>query len=96
MKLTKKEAKRLSILKWEFIVGNGGDYDSYIVLPVEVQPLIGECGYCEKYNPFQCIGCPLNLPDIGYCRSDEHPFNVWSNNSTPKTAQAVLDLIKKS
>lgn len=96
MILTKKEAKRLSILKWEFIVSNGGDYVFWDELPIEVQPLIAECGYCEKYHHVQCHRCPLNISDIGCCKINEHPFSIWLNDPTPDTAQAVLDLIKKS
>lgn len=95
MELTKKEAKRLSILKWEFIIENGGNYKLH-KLPKELENLQSECGYCEKYYEKNCAGCPINTPDIGKCWHSGHLFHVWYNNKTVENAQAVLDLIKKS
>ena len=106
MKLTKKEAKRLSILKWEFIVNNGGDFGEKSELPKELHKLHAQCGYCEKYtilSPhciYRCGKCPLILSagslDLYGCRQMNHPFDNWADNKTLVTAQAVLDLIRKS
>lgn len=101
MKLTKKEAKRLSILKWEYIVENNGSDDRLIEEYPELDELTGNCGYCEIYNPFSenritdngCSPCPLVV--------NKHPctttvWYVWIRKRNKKNAQAVLDLIKKS
>ncbi len=94
MKLTKKEAKRLSILKWEFIIANGGGYLPH-ELPVELQGLLAECGYCEKYKE-SCKGCPLHQGGLMNCGHDEHPWQIWYDEQTVKNAQAMLDLILKT
>ena len=93
MKLTKKEAKRLSILKWEFIIANGGNYYAY-ELPEELRDLLAECGYCHKYD--DCKKCPLYLDESINCDHSEHPWKIWVNNSTVENAQAMLDLILKT
>ena len=98
--LTLKEAKRLSILKWELIVNNKGCLGS-IEDHNELKDLFNQCGFCEKYldnsaNPY-CGECPLVIEGIGWCDSDEHPFSQWSNEDEgfdQEKAQAVLDLIK--
>jgi hypothetical protein len=103
MKLTRKEAFRLSILKWEYIVENDGQD----VIPGEVESLdmIGNCALCEKYLHTtdtvlrQCAECPIR-PDIkDYdelggmgCRQEVHPFQIW--DYTKETAIKVLELIK--
>ncbi len=97
MKLTKKEAKKLSILKWEFIIANGGDHNNN-KLPKELDELISHCGYCEKYEQY-CLECPLYLGDDtdgNGCASDTHPWSIWYYNSTVENAQAMLDLILKT
>ncbi len=94
MGLTKKEAKRLSILKWEFIIKNGGDYKLTLELPKEIHHLDANCGYCEKYK--DCTKCPLFLGDTSDCADLGHPWKKWANNSTVKNAQAMLDLILKT
>ncbi len=93
--MTKKEAKRLSILKWEFIVKNDGDY-KLCKLPEELRNLESQCGFCEKYYKKDCDGCPINNTDIGKCWYDKHPYSTWYHNRTVSNAQIMLDLIKKS
>ena len=108
MKLTKRQAKALSIKKWEFIVKNGGD-PHLKRLPIEVRDLRAHCGYCEKYFTLHgassvrsvCGKCPLvknedlNAIDSG-CVQPGHPYAIWASSSTKENAQAVLDLIRKS
>ena len=93
MELTEKEAKQLSIIKWEFIIANGGRYQIH-ELPKELRPLTAECGYCEKYG-IGCDGCPLYLGGKN-CGDDGHLWLIWYNDKTVKNAQAMLDLILKT
>lgn len=95
MTLTKKQAKALSIKKWEIIIEKGGDYTSED-LPREILKLSNHCGYCEKHFAAGCIACPLSISMIGDCNDIGHPWNTWSKDMTLKNAQVVLDLIKKS
>lgn len=94
MKLTKKQAKELSIKKWEYIVGNKGNSNGLTDKYPELKELAAECGYCEK-SPLDCEGCPLNLKGI-VCTNKSHPWAKWSYNRTIANAQKVLDLIRES
>jgi len=54
MRLTKKKAQALSIMKWEWIVANGGYLGSKEMSKLheahpELTKLSHDCGYCEKY-----------------------------------------------
>jgi hypothetical protein len=103
MKLTRKEAFRLSILKWELTVYNDGEES----IPEEVKSLnlLADCGLCEKYlytkNTVlrKCAKCPIrprikdynDLSGMGCCQR-VHPFMIW--DGTKETALKVLELIK--
>lgn len=90
MKLTKAQAKELSIKKWEYIVNNKGENNGLIKALPELKDFPANCGYCEKYPP-TCRGCP-----ISYCLDGLHPYKKWSKRRTKANAQKVLDLIKQS
>lgn len=107
--MTKKEAKRLSVLKWQYIVDNDGiEYGVHF----KVEGLLGlqsNCGLCDKYQDTAskslkyCAKCPIRLKVKDYssigntgCWQDSHPYKIWSYNATKENAQAVLDLILKS
>ncbi len=99
--MTHKEAKRLSILKWERLA-KGDPFDEVRQMP-ELVNLIHSCGYCEKYHNnglSTCQGCPLNLHgdkkriDDASCAISGHPYNNWMESKTKEDAQIVLDLIK--
>lgn len=74
----------------------------------ELKDLTFTCGYCELYHKEirgvqNCKGCPINIPKEDYdskgsngCSQDKHPWTQWNNNECVETAQAVLDLIRKS
>ena len=97
MKLTKKQAKELSIKKWEYIVGNNGKEDGLIKACPELEKLIAHCGYCEIY--IACDKCPIYFKkgEFRYgCGSELHPWDKWSCYHTKSNAQRVLDLIKQS
>ena len=96
MKLTKKQAKELSIKKWEYIVENGGSSHGLIDALPELSGLLYECGYCEKYR--DCGDCPISLKKGKFkycCGNFLHPWTNWCDNPTKANAQRVLDLIKK-
>jgi len=109
--MNKKEAKELCILKWEYIVKCGGDYDPWDLLSEhpQLKSLTNHCAYCKLYfstrtkTLLNCGKCPIRLKIKDYndldeagCGQENHPFNKWFNYRTKKSAQAVLDLIKKS
>ncbi len=100
--MTKREAKRLSILKWKAIINNNGGLTD---VP-ETSDFPYGCAYCEKYlhSPGKvleyCSKCPMILTThrkgkYGCCQS-KHPYMIWTKNENVKNAQAVLDLIRKS
>ena len=100
--MTKREAKRLSVLKWKIIVSKDGACNAYD-LPDEVKELRAYCGYCEKYQrdpDYTCGKCPLNLDHVGFgdigCHQPGHPWDAWVEKGTKENAQKVLDLIKQS
>lgn len=99
-KLTLKEAKRLSLLKWEFIVNNGGDFGlgKMITEQPELKSLNNNCGFCEraaqKFGGCQDkSNCPLWVGNLA-CPDTGHPWDTWRDISTRENAEAVLDLIK--
>lgn len=95
--MTKKEAKRLSILKWEYIIAQDGSEDELIEAIPELVELISNCGYCEKYVALfdNCPKCPLTIIEANCCEYT-HPFYKWFHTRTKENAQAVLDLILES
>lgn len=100
MKLTKKKAKELSILKWEYIVSNKRSDEGLIDKCPELKELKAHCGYCAKYSNGNCKNCPINLGlNDGYgsaCMKERHPYNKWWEMNTKANAQKVLDLIRES
>ena len=95
MKISKKKAKELSIIKWEYIVGNNGKWKGLYRVHPELNNLAAGCGYCEKYGENNCDECPL-LINNDACTDPGHPFHTWTERQTKENAQAVLDLILKS
>lgn len=110
MKLTKKKAIELSILKWEFIVDTGeiGDdeYDLVQAVP-ELEGIHEGCGLCHKYlninkktYSINCGKCPIDIiannskKNVAGCWKDGHPFGIHNEHPTKENAQKVLDLIK--
>lgn len=93
-KLTFREAKRLSILKWEQIVKDKGKL-IHENLPKEVKSLFNNCGMCElRHNQGKgCDTCEL----IRYYKDERccgAAFENWLYNQNKKNAQAVLDVVK--
>ena len=99
MKLTKKQAKELSIKKWEYIVGNKGKSNGLNEVHPELLKLYCNCGYCENYFNNICKNCPLLIKVNNQwlnCGIGSHPWNIWFNKQTKINAQKVLDLIRES
>jgi hypothetical protein len=99
MKLTKEQAKELSIKKWEYIVGNNGNWKGLVKKYPELANLLAQCGYCEKYLRKDCENCPLLIQIDGIncsCYDGSHPHSKWAIKRTKLNAQKVLDLIRES
>jgi len=96
--MKKKEARKLSIKKWKYIVENGGSDVGLIDAIPKLKDCEENCGYCEKYE--DCIdGCPLHIfiKNKKYgCSYERHPFSKWFESKTKKRAQIVLDLIRNT
>ena len=110
MKLTKKKAIELSILKWDWIVETGetGDdeYDLVHAVP-ELEGIDEGCGLCHKYLKINkkvysitCSKCPIDIStknriaNVAGCWQNGHPFRIHDEHPTKENAQKVLDLIK--
>lgn len=97
MKLTKKKAIELSILKWEWIVENHNDSYNYINEMLHDIPELKilsagnlRCGICDYNHCYDCI-----LAHIDYnCGDSMSAYSIWCADTTKANAQAVLDLIK--
>lgn len=96
--LSFKEAKRLSIIKWEAIVNSNGIIKN---LPIEVENLIAKCGFCERYNAdssnyqINCTQCEFGKK-AGICFKQESLFMIYSTSSNDKlrVAKLILEVIK--
>ena len=95
--MTKAEAKKWSIKKWEYIVNNNGLKTGIITAIPELLTLKNRCGYCEKYSEgYYCINCPISLGYECGCSHHKHPYSYWNNEPTKENAEKVLHLIKNS
>jgi len=97
MKLTKKQAKDLSIKKWEYIIKNNGDGFGLLIEIPELNKLKYNCGFCEKYiystggQLIYCRKCPIRpkLKDYNNdynsgCLQDVHFYKRWGCAINPK------------
>lgn len=99
--MTKREAYKLSLKKWQYIVKNDGDDSDLLFCYPELRNIRAACGYCQKYLMLlNCKGCPLNIINNGFyeagCHQAGHPYNDWIEDPTKENAQKVLDLIIKT
>lgn len=92
--MTKKEAKRLCLLKWQIIIDNDGILNHKVGRNPELKNFPSYCAYC-KINRDNCSDCPLFI-DEGNCQHPEHPYYKWVISPTKEAAQAVYDLILKT
>ena len=107
--MTRLEAIKKSIRKWEGIVKNNGIFTkkqkSYYT------KYIGRCPLCELYIITKvikkeletwCKACPLfiednNLyPNTPNCAIYIHPYYKWYTNQTSDNAQVILNLLKNA
>jgi hypothetical protein len=93
--MTKKEMKRLALLKWQYIVDNDGFSSGLTERYPELEKLMNKCSYCSMYinRITDCRGCPLKQGKFT-CFDDEHLFSNWDWCRSKQNAQKVLDLIK--
>lgn len=96
--ITFAEAKKLSILKWEFIYNHDGNSERLLNTIPELKNLYNNCGFCHLYkfnkdnDKFSCGKCPIIVGTL-ICIDDMHPFSIWTNNNTKQNAKNVLDII---
>ena len=86
--LSLKEAKKLSIIKWEAHVRAGGYEEN---LPRELDDLWGDCGFCERWG--ECKFCEFGNA-AGVCTEDNSLYYIWFFNSSIQNAQNILEIIK--
>ena len=90
------EGKKLSIIKWKWIVKNHGKFDPGAMFKdvPELKDLRASCGFCELYANISftsCPKCPLSFSGV-VCKMYNHPYNKWFQNQTEENAQIVLDM----
>jgi NMD protein affecting ribosome stability and mRNA decay len=98
MKLSLKEAKRLSIIKWEFIIKNG--YPKDHEFPDELAGLSCHCDFCERsgygignMNVELCNKCEFGKI-AGRCPDEKSLLSRWAEKESPRLAKKILNLLK--
>lgn len=106
MKLTRAEAKKWCIKKWEWLVENPKqDFENRDL--IKVIPELGSfwcaCAYCELFGfgaNESCMNCPLYNLWGKRCAEEGSPWYKWRYSRTLKTrkkyAQIILDDIRKT
>ena len=96
-KITLKEAKRLSIIKWKDLAETGEKKLSPSV-GEKLQHVFLRCGFCEYHHQknLGCSQCPLNTDDsLGCCGG---LYKLWSDSvivaDRKKYAKQILALIE--
>ena len=80
MKLTERQAIKMSMEKWDSLRNNDMDYSL-------------ECGFCMKYARQDCKKCPLCELWGKKCFSDGTPYDRWYWASTDKTEKKYAEII---
>ena len=98
--MTFKKAKKLSIMKWEFLSKRGFHDNIYEELNAkfpELKDLSNSCGFCEyfKVNSYRCK-CLLEEKWGLNCFHEESLYYRWSNirEDSKKLAKRILEDIK--
>jgi hypothetical protein len=106
--MTKAEAKKWCIAKWEYIVENNGNEMGLEDAIPELDRFNSECAYCEKYRKIdgkislekdlkkECTKCPLLKIKKGWCFGENSLFSTWDDTPTEQNAQKMLDAIRRS
>lgn len=103
---TIKELKRLSLLKWDYLVENPKTDISKLreIIP-ELKNEIAGCSFCTSYYSSDCKGCPVRIENpekekypymapMLTCNDTFHPFITFVVNRSTENAKAVRDLIQ--
>lgn len=76
-KLTAKEALKVSIKKWEFIVKF---LENQIPLKYVDDGGINSCGLCQRYYDKNCLGCPV-AESTGHPYCENTPYTKFSHTN---------------
>lgn len=106
--LSLKEAKRLSIIKWEILADESKTaaskgYD--IRHHPELRNLTQYCGFCERHVAYidddgdtdvNCTDCELAVVMGGSCNQLSSLYSIWNTKEdrSSEAAQRLLDVIK--
>lgn len=107
--ITLAKAKKLSILKWELIVKNYGEFSYEDKRNPKLKVLKHFCGFCERWRTedvgceetgCHCSMCEFAKAAGSECNKDDSLFDQWCNeiqfDGRPKElAQQILDIIKE-
>ena len=94
--LSFEEAKRLSIIKWEWL--STPKETRQPKMPGEIVSLLANCGFCERYEQY-CRACEINMGLTDGCFNTRHLFYLFfiaDKDSKTKAAKKVLELIKNA
>lgn len=85
--MTFSEAKRLSLLKWEFLKKfdyKSNSYGALIKTFPELEKLAHYCGFCERHKKdSDCKKCPIDKAGEG-CYIHNSIFSLWALFNTPE------------
>jgi len=86
--LSLKEAKRLSLIKWEDRKIGIKDY-------TEIGELRAHCGFCERYKNYKnCRRCEFGKVAGICCLDDGNLYSKWAKNRDSEGCQKIIDAIK--
>jgi hypothetical protein len=97
-----KEAKKLSILKWEYLAKHPkhptGVHFELINQYPQLATIRAACGFCSYYRDYlnlTCTQCPLYR-----CTRDDHPYFKYAQASSfeekREAAEELLKMIKQT
>lgn len=95
-RISKKEARRIAILKWKYLVEDPDARHFQIIGAVpETKDHLWTCPYCTMYFKKKgikgfCAGCPGRVRGLS-CFETGHPYDTFTLNKCTETAQKVLD-----
>jgi hypothetical protein len=106
-KMSKRKAKRLSLIKWKLFKDTGCNYREFEVRLrlgkyLELEDLMCHCGYCEKYrdrcgssNSNSCNKCPLFKLWGHSCVHNESLWKQWHEQNLYGTAKERKRISRK-
>jgi len=98
--MTKAEAKKLCVKKWEWLVKNFNEPNADMDIDIpEIKDFNAHCAYCEKYQidgKPDCIKCPIvktfGIDENCFMAGSTFAKSYWSLKETKK----MLKLIKQT